>query len=284
MGSEKLWSAFCGVIGRPDLETHPDYATNGARIRNRVALEPLLAGEFRKRSTAGWIESLHGAGIPASPVRNFKDVVEHPQSAVREMFPTVDHPKAGTHRVTGTPVKLSETPGAPARPRRCWDSTRAASCGMCSDWMRRRSKRLRQEAQSTCGRPSLIRTEKAMPAILGFATIAILLGLILGKRMTPLAALIAVPVVTALAGGYGLKTAAFMVHGIQGVAGVAGMFIFAILYFGVMTDAGMLDPIVDKILSMAGSSPRALSWGLRCWRCWCTSTARERSHSWSRYR
>jgi citrate-Mg2+:H+ or citrate-Ca2+:H+ symporter, CitMHS family len=94
-----------------------------------------------------------------------------------------------------------------------------------------------------------------MPAILGFATIAILLGLILGKRMTPLAALIAVPVETALAGGFGLKTAAFMVHGIQGVAGVAGMFIFAILYFGVMTDAGMLDPIVDKILSMAGSSP-----------------------------
>ena len=94
-----------------------------------------------------------------------------------------------------------------------------------------------------------------MPAILGFATIAILLGLILGKRMTPLAALIAVPVATALAGGLGLKTATFMVHGIQGVAGVAGMFIFAILYFGVMTDAGMLDPIVDKILSMAGSSP-----------------------------
>ena len=94
-----------------------------------------------------------------------------------------------------------------------------------------------------------------MPAILGFATIAILLGLILGKRMTPLAALIAVPVATALAGGYGLKTAAFMVHGIQGVAGVAGMFIFAILYFGVMTDAGMLDPIVDRILALAGSSP-----------------------------
>src|SRR5947209_3011009 len=94
-----------------------------------------------------------------------------------------------------------------------------------------------------------------MPAILGFATIAILLGLILGKRMTPLAALIAVPAVTALAGGFGLKTGAFVVHGIQGVAGVAGMFIFAILYFGVMTDAGMLDPIVDKNLSVAGSSP-----------------------------
>ena len=94
-----------------------------------------------------------------------------------------------------------------------------------------------------------------MPALLGFATIALLLGLILSRRMSPLAALIAVPVVAALAAGHGLKTAAFMVQGIQSVAGVAGMFIFAILYFGIMTDAGMLDPLIDRILSTVGSSP-----------------------------
>src|ERR1700722_1767374 len=73
--------------------------------------------------------------------------------------------------------------------------------------------------------------------------------------MTPLSALIAVPVAAALVGGFGLKTAGFMVHGIQSVSGVAGMFIFAILYFGIMTDAGMLEPIIDAILRMVGSSP-----------------------------
>lgn len=46
-----------------------------------------------------------------------------------------------------------------------------------------------------------------------------------------------------------------MLHGIQGVAGVAGMFIFAIIFFGVMTDAGMLDPIIDLILRTVGSNP-----------------------------
>jgi len=94
-----------------------------------------------------------------------------------------------------------------------------------------------------------------MQAILGFATIAILLCVILGKKMTPLAALIAVPVVAALAGGFGLRTAGFMVRGIQSVAPVAGMFIFAILYFGIMTDAGMLDPLIDRILAAVGSNP-----------------------------
>ena len=94
-----------------------------------------------------------------------------------------------------------------------------------------------------------------MLGLLGFLTIAVLLALILTKTMTPLGALISVPVIASLAGGFGAKTAAFMLRGIQDVSGVAGMFIFAILYFGVMTDAGMLDPIIDRIVTAAGSSP-----------------------------
>jgi crotonobetainyl-CoA:carnitine CoA-transferase CaiB-like acyl-CoA transferase len=116
VGSEKLWSAFCAVIERLDLEKHPDFDTNGNRILNRRALEPLLEKEFRKRPTADWIARLQGAGIPASPVRNFEDVVQHPQSAARQMFPTIQHPIAGAHRVTGTPIKLSRTPGSPGAP------------------------------------------------------------------------------------------------------------------------------------------------------------------------
>ena len=116
VGSERLWSSFCRAIGRPDLEKHPDYESNAARIRNRAVLEPLLEAVFHERPVAEWIERLQGAGIPASLVRNFQEVAEHPQSEVRRMFPTVDHPTAGRHRVTGTPVKLSETPGAPGAP------------------------------------------------------------------------------------------------------------------------------------------------------------------------
>jgi len=116
VGSEKLWSAFCVAIERPDLEKHPAYASNGGRIRNRSALEPMLESEFRKRSTSDWIARMQAAGIPASPVRNFQDVVEHPQSAERQMFPSMVHPTAGTHRVTGTPIKLSQTPGFPGKP------------------------------------------------------------------------------------------------------------------------------------------------------------------------
>jgi len=116
VGSERLWSAFCRAIGRSDLEQHPDYATNAARIHNRAALEPLLDSIFRERPIAEWVEKLQAAGIPASPVRDFQQVAEHSQSQARRMFPTLDHPTAGPHRVTGSPIKLSATPGSPRAP------------------------------------------------------------------------------------------------------------------------------------------------------------------------
>ncbi len=116
VGSDKLWCTFCREIERPELERHADYRTNAARIRNRETLEPLLEDVFRQRTAAEWIGRLQGAGIPASLVRNFQDVVEHPQCEVRQMFPVLHHPVAGAHRVTGTPVKLSETPGGVGAP------------------------------------------------------------------------------------------------------------------------------------------------------------------------
>src|SRR5579872_1168076 len=94
-----------------------------------------------------------------------------------------------------------------------------------------------------------------MLALLGFLTIIVLLATILSRRISPLTALAVVPVIASLAGGFGVRTASFMVHGIQSVANVAGMFVFAILFFGVITDAGMLDPIIDWILRRVGNHP-----------------------------
>lgn len=94
-----------------------------------------------------------------------------------------------------------------------------------------------------------------MLAAAGFLTIAVLLTLVVTKRLSPLVALVAVPVVAALAIGSGLKTASFIVKGVEGIAPVVGMFVFAILYFGIVTDAGMIDPLVDLILRSVGNRP-----------------------------
>jgi crotonobetainyl-CoA:carnitine CoA-transferase CaiB-like acyl-CoA transferase len=116
VGSEKLWSTFCPAMGLPELEKHPDFATNPDRIAHRDALDARLLEVFRQRPVAAWLQTLRAAGIPCSAVRNFQQVSEDPQTAARKMFPTLDHVTAGAHRVTGTPVKLSATPGAPTTP------------------------------------------------------------------------------------------------------------------------------------------------------------------------
>src|SRR5204862_6848283 len=53
----------------------------------------------------------------------------------------------------------------------------------------------------------------------------------------------------------------FVLSGLQQTAPVAAMFVFAILYFGVMTDAGLLDPVVDRILRGIGTRPRRVVMG-----------------------
>ncbi|MGY2290010.1 CitMHS family transporter [Pseudomonas sp. SDO528_S397] len=94
-----------------------------------------------------------------------------------------------------------------------------------------------------------------MLATLGLVTILCLLAAVMSKRLSPLVALIALPIIAALLGGFGLQTSAFIITGIKNVAPVVGMFVFAILFFGIMTDAGMLDPIIDRILRTVGTRP-----------------------------
>lgn len=97
-----------------------------------------------------------------------------------------------------------------------------------------------------------------MLAILGFATVSLVLVAILSRRMSPLVALIAVPTVAAVLAGMAGQIGRFVLSGLQQTAPVAAMFVFAILYFGVMTDAGVLDPIVDRILRAVGTRPRRI--------------------------
>src|SRR4051812_28272101 len=100
-----------------------------------------------------------------------------------------------------------------------------------------------------------------MLALLGLATIVTLLTVIMTKRMSPLIALIIIPIIASLAGGFGWDTSKFIVTGLQSLAPVVGMFVFAILFFGIVSDAGMLDPIIDRILRTVGTRPTRIVMG-----------------------
>ena len=92
-------------------------------------------------------------------------------------------------------------------------------------------------------------------ALWGALTILGVLVAILTRLLSPLAALIFIPILTARGRGFGLHTSAFIITGIQGNAPVIAMFVFAILFFGILTDAGMMAPLIHAILRAVGKSP-----------------------------
>jgi len=100
-----------------------------------------------------------------------------------------------------------------------------------------------------------------MLAIAAAITIVALLGAIMSNRVSPLAALIVIPMIGAAAVGQGEHLPGYMIDGIARIAPVAGMFVFAILFFGIVTDAGLLAPILAGVLRLVGERPSRITVG-----------------------
>lgn len=111
-----------------------------------------------------------------------------------------------------------------------------------------------------------------MLALIGILTIATLLFCIMSKRLSPIVALIIIPILGAVIALYIVPlfqggqevlphyTAIpkMVVTGISKLAPMAAMFVFAIIFFGVVSDAGMFDPIIAKILKVVGTNPKRI--------------------------
>lgn len=94
-----------------------------------------------------------------------------------------------------------------------------------------------------------------MLAILGVTTIIALLFLVMTKKASAVVALILVPVITGAMAGLGFELVDFITDGIKSIAPTGVMFIFAILFFGILTDAGTFRPIINGLLKLAGNDP-----------------------------
>ncbi|MGM7650457.1 CitMHS family transporter [Serratia marcescens] len=94
-----------------------------------------------------------------------------------------------------------------------------------------------------------------MLTILGFSMVICFMYLIMSKRMSALIALIIIPTVFALLGGFTQGLGGMMLEGIKTLAPTGVMLTFSILYFGIMIDAGLFDPLVKFILKLVRGDP-----------------------------
>ncbi|MCP8998887.1 CitMHS family transporter [Pseudarthrobacter sp. RMG13] len=94
-----------------------------------------------------------------------------------------------------------------------------------------------------------------MLVLLGFAMIAVFMVLIMTKKLTPVLALIIVPTVFGLFAGAGLGIGDMVLESMKSMTSTAALLMFAIIYFGLMIDVGLFDPLVKFILRRLGNDP-----------------------------
>jgi crotonobetainyl-CoA:carnitine CoA-transferase CaiB-like acyl-CoA transferase len=116
IGSDKLWRMFCPLLGLAPIADDPRYVTNAARNANRPSLVAALQDAFLAKTYEEWEAILLPAGVPMGAINTIDHVVEHPQVSARGALVECTHPVAGTIRMVGPPVRLSETPGTVRAP------------------------------------------------------------------------------------------------------------------------------------------------------------------------
>ncbi len=106
VGNDRQFVKAVVVLGLPELNSDPRFATNPLRVENRAALRAVLADRFLQLDALAICEALLAEGIPAGPLNSVGEILVEPHTAHRQMVV-----QAGDYRGTGIPIKLSETPG-----------------------------------------------------------------------------------------------------------------------------------------------------------------------------
>lgn len=99
-----------------------------------------------------------------------------------------------------------------------------------------------------------------MVATVGFLMIIAIVFLLLKGKMSPIVVLAVIPSIAALVLGYDpITIAGFIKKGIGTTTSNGILFIFSVIYFGVLSDTGLFDVIVNWLVKKAGSNVIAVT-------------------------
>ncbi|MDB5859920.1 MAG: Carnitine dehydratase, partial [Ramlibacter sp.] len=92
------------------LREDPRFTDNTARMRNRRAINALINAALVEHPREHWIAALNAAGVPCGTVMNLAEVYADPQVRHQQMLLEIEHPGRGTVRMSGFPVKFTDSP------------------------------------------------------------------------------------------------------------------------------------------------------------------------------
>jgi crotonobetainyl-CoA:carnitine CoA-transferase CaiB-like acyl-CoA transferase len=100
------WIRITETLGRPEWQDDPRFAIGQSRLAHRAELEEMINAELGKRTVDEWVALFDTAGIPAGPVQNIGQALEHAQSRAVGMVIDTDAPDGKKTRALGLPVIL----------------------------------------------------------------------------------------------------------------------------------------------------------------------------------
>lgn len=108
-GNQKLYEKFCRLIGREDMITDERFLTVPLRVQNNLIQKAEIEKWTMDKSVDDIVDIILGAGIPAGPIYDVKNITEDQHIASdREMFIDIEHPVIGHMKVNGNPIKLMD--------------------------------------------------------------------------------------------------------------------------------------------------------------------------------
>jgi len=74
-GNERLFRAFCTVLGHPEWADDQRFTTMQSRWEHRKILYEMIVGALKTGVCDEWVRRFEAAGVPAGPVNSIADVV-----------------------------------------------------------------------------------------------------------------------------------------------------------------------------------------------------------------
>lgn len=105
IGNDRQFRLLLTELGKPELADDPRFVSNAKRLENRSALHAELKALLSAHKAAEIANHLLSVGVPAAPVLNVQEILNHPHTHHRQMVLQQDG-----YRAIASPVKLSRTP------------------------------------------------------------------------------------------------------------------------------------------------------------------------------
>jgi formyl-CoA transferase len=104
-----VWGAICEVIGKPEWNTDPDYATPNARLPRLKQIFATIEQWTMTKTKFEAMDILNKRDIPCGPILSMKELAHEPSLRATGTVVAVDHPTRGTYLTVGNPIKLSDS-------------------------------------------------------------------------------------------------------------------------------------------------------------------------------